>query len=201
MADDPNDLDLVRRARLEDGGPAFRMLVERYRTPLYNFLLRSLRNAALSEEYFQETFLRAFKGLRGFDADRPSASFRAWLYRIALHLVRDERRRPEFQRAFQLEMELGLDAEADRPPDPEDAASWAQQRARVRRAVSALPDLPREVILLHMYQGLSYPEIAEVLEIPVGTVKSRMHTGLEALRRVLVHDGDEAAAAAMEVAS
>jgi RNA polymerase sigma-70 factor (ECF subfamily) len=200
MGVDPHDLDLVRQARREGGGPAFEQLVERYKGPLYNFLLRSLRNGSLAEEYFQETFLRCYRGLNGFDPDMPQANFRAWVYRIAVHLVRDELRKPHFKRALELEQELGLDAEADAPPDPEDEASWSQQRARVRRAVTALPDLPREVVLLHLFQGLSYPEMSETLGIPLGTVKSRMHSALEKLRKVLVHDGDEAAAAT-EVAS
>jgi RNA polymerase sigma-70 factor (ECF subfamily) len=193
MAGDPIDLDLIRLARANPAGPAFEDLVRRYERPLYNFILRCLRNGARAEELFQETFLRCFRGLATFDPDQPGASFKAWLYRVAVHLVRDEVRRPVFQRALALEQELGLDAEADHAPDPEDQASWAQQRARVRRAVTLLPELPREVLVLHQYQGLSYPEIAETLDIPVGTVKSRMHAALEGLRKVLVHDGDEAA--------
>lgn len=201
MAGDPLDLELVLAARAQGGAEAFSTLVRRYEKPLYNFLLRSLRNAALAEEYFQETFLRCYRGLPSFDATDPNSNFRAWIYRIAVHLVRDEIRKPAFRRALELEQELGLDAEADRPPSPEDQASWEQQRARVRRAVTCLPDLPREVLLLHQYQGLSYPEISETLEIPLGTVKSRMHAALVELRKILVHDGDEAAAAAQEVAS
>jgi RNA polymerase sigma-70 factor (ECF subfamily) len=192
MAGDPVDLELVRRVKRGEGDRAFRELVERHRRPLYNFLLRFLRNAALADEFFQETFLRCFHRLDSFDAADPEANFRAWMYRIALHLVRDEVRKPAWRQALALEQELGLDAEAD-APNPENAVAWAQQRARVRRAVTALPDLAREVVVLHQYQGLSYPEIAEVLEIPLGTVKSRMHAALEGLRRVLVHDGDEAA--------
>jgi RNA polymerase sigma-70 factor (ECF subfamily) len=201
MGGETNELELVRQARQPGGEKAFESLVGLYKRPLYNFFLRSLRNGALAEEYFQETFLRCFRGLEDFDADMPGASFRGWVYRIAVHLVRDEQRKPHFRRALELEIELGLDAEADRPPDPENAASWAQQRARVRKAVTALPDLSREVLILHLYQGLSYPEMAEVLGLPLGTIKSRMHAALERLRLVLVHDGDEAAAAMKEVAS
>lgn len=194
MAGDPVDLELVRKARAHGGSEAFTTLIERYERPLFNFFLRSLRNAALAEEHFQETFLRCCRALPEFDADDPGANFKAWVYRIAVNLVRDEARKPAFQRALALEQELGLDAEADRPPSPEDEASWAQQRARVRRAVTGLPEQPREVVILHQYQGLSYPEIAEVLDIPLGTVKSRMHAALVELRKVLVDDGDEAAA-------
>ncbi|HEY3447333.1 MAG TPA: sigma-70 family RNA polymerase sigma factor [Myxococcales bacterium] len=201
MAGDPLDLELVRRARAQGGSEAFTTLVKRYERPLYNFLLRSLRNAALAEEHFQETFLRCCRGLSDFDPDEPGANFKAWVYRIAVNLVRDEVRKPAFQRALQLEQELGLDAEADRAPSPEDQASWAQQRARVRRAVTCLPEQPREVVILHQYQGLSYPEIAQALDIPLGTVKSRMHAALVELRKVLVDDGDEASAAAAGVAS
>ena len=202
MTGEPADLDLVRSARSGNDRAAFAALVERYEKPLYNFFLRCLRNSAIAEEHFQETFLRCYSGLDGFDPEQPGASFRAWMYRIAVHLVRDEVRKPAFKRALQLEQELGMDAEADRPPSPEDQAAWAQQRARVRRAVTCLPDLPREVIVLHQYQGLSYPEIAEALDVPLGTVKSRMHAALVELRKILVQDGDEAAAtAAQEVAS
>jgi len=193
MAGDPRDLDLVRAARSGSDADAFPTLVRRYERPLYNFFVRSLRNPATAEECFQETCLRCFRGLATFDPESPVANFRAWVYRIALHLIRDEQRKPAFRRALALEEEFGLDAEADRAPSPEDTASWTQQRARVRRAVTHLPDLAREVVVLHQYQGLSYPEIAEVLNIPLGTVKSRMHTALGELRKVLVHDGDEAA--------
>ncbi len=203
MASEMTDLDLVRRAQEERGGPAFAELVKRYERPLYNFLLRSLRNGARSEELFQECFMRCFRGLPEFDANAPGANFRAWVYRIAVHLVRDEVRRPAFRRALELEQQLGMDAEADEPPTPENEVSWAQQRARVRKAVTMLPDMPREVVLLHQYQGLSYQEIAEALQVPLGTVKSRMHAALGQLRKVLVHDGDEAAleAAPKEMAS
>ncbi|MGC4122898.1 MAG: sigma-70 family RNA polymerase sigma factor [Myxococcales bacterium] len=200
MAGDPVDLELVRKARSPGGSEAFATLVRRYERPLYNFFLRSLRNGALAEEYFQETLLRCCRALSGFDPDDPAANFKAWVYRIAVNLVRDEVRKPAFQRALALEQELGLDAEADRAPSPEDAASWAQQRARVRRAVTGLPEQPREVVILHQYQGLSYPEIALALDIPLGTVKSRMHAALGQLRKVLVDDGDEAVAAAQGVA-
>jgi RNA polymerase sigma-70 factor (ECF subfamily) len=201
MTGDPADLELVRAARSRKDSVAFTTLVERYEKPLYNFFLRCVRNSALAEEHFQETFLRCYRGLDGFDPEQPGASFKAWMYRIAVHLVRDEVRKPAFRRALQLEQELGMDAEADRPPSPEDQASWAQQRARVRRAVTCLPDLAREVLVLHQYQGLSYPEIAEALDVPLGTVKSRMHAALVELRKILVQDGDEAAQAAQEVAS
>ena len=193
MAGETSDLDLVRRVRANPAGPDFAALVRRHEKPLYNYLVRCLRNGARAEELFQETFLRCYRGIGQFDPEGEGANFRAWVYRIAVHLVRDEVRRPQFQRALQLEQELGLDAEADTAPDPENAASWEQQRARVRRAVTMLPDLAREVVVLHQFQGLSYLEIAEVLGIPLGTVKSRMHTALEGLRKVLVDDGDEAA--------
>jgi RNA polymerase sigma-70 factor (ECF subfamily) len=93
MAGERSDLELVRQAQRAGGEASFAELVERYQRPLYNFLLRSLRDAAVSEELFQEAFLRAFGGLDGFDSQDPAANVRAWLYRIALHLVRDEHRR------------------------------------------------------------------------------------------------------------
>lgn len=198
MASDPTDLDLVRQAQRAGGEAPFAGLVERYQRPLYNYLLRSLRDPALCEEVFQEVFLRAFRGLDGFDPEDPNANFRAWLYRIALHLSRDEHRRREVRTSQGASGELASSTAADRCSDPEGAASLAQQRARVREAVTALPALAREVVLLHQYQGLSYPEIAEVLEVPLGTVKSRMHSALQSLRRALAAPGD---GSAQEVAS
>ncbi len=197
MAGVQSDLDLVCRAQRTGGEASLADLVERYQRPLYNFFLRSLRNPAISEELFQETFLRALRGLDGFDAQDPAANFRAWLYRIALHLARDEHRRQELRASSTPSRAFDLPIEAEGPADPEGAASLAQQRARVRQAVAALPALAREVVLLHQYQGFSYQEIAEVLEVPLGTVKSRMHSALQSLRRALVEEDE----GAQEVAS
>lgn len=199
MPSEMTELELVRRAKQERGGPAFAELVRRYERPLFNFLLRSLRNRARSEELFQECFMRCFRGLSDFDADSAQANFRAWLYRIAVHLIRDEMRRPAHRRAHEVEQQLGVAAEAEPPPTPENTLAREQQRERVRQAITSLPELSREVVLLHQYQGLSYQEIAEALHVPLGTVKSRMHAALTQLRKVLVTDGDDAAA--KEVAS
>ncbi len=180
MPADPVELDLVRAARRPAGGDAFARLVQRYQRPLQGYFARSLRNASTAEECFQETCLRCFRALERFDPDAPGANFRAWMYRIAVHLVRDELRRPGLRG-----LPLGQDHEPAREPTPEDAAAWEQQRAALQRAVRTLAPSSRQLLLMHHYQGQSYPEIAAVLRVPLGTVKSRMHTALSQLREAL----------------
>lgn len=180
MASDPVDLDLVRKVQAGDTA-AFRTMVERHGRPIYGFFVRSLRNEALAEEFFQETFLRCFQHLRSFDPDRLGSDFKVWLFRMAVNLLRDQLRKAEVQRA----VAPTLGAVPAEPPtgDPESDAVLAQLRDQVRDAIPRLPDLSREVLVLRYYRGLSYVQIAQVLGIPAGTVKSRMHQAVEALRR------------------
>jgi len=165
---------------------AFSVLVKRYERPLFNFILRSVHARALAEELFQETFLRALKALPAFRPDAPNASVRAWLYRIAVNLCRDEVRSKQYQAAHALSQELGDDL-PHTGPSPEAAAETEQRARAVRGAVQALSELQREAVVLFHYQGLTYPEIAEALGIPLGTVKSRMHAALVALGQALAH--------------
>lgn len=181
-----SDLELLRRAQ---GSPAaarraFSVLVKRYEHALFNFILRSVHSRALAEELFQETFLRALRSTSAFRVDAPNASVRAWLYRIAVNLCRDEVRSKRFQAAHALSQELGDDLPHG-GPTPEAAAENAQRAKAVRDAVQALSEIQREAVVLFHYQGLTYPEIAEALGVPLGTVKSRMHAALVALGQAL----------------
>jgi RNA polymerase sigma-70 factor (ECF subfamily) len=160
------------------------VLVRRHERPLFNFILRTVHGRALAEELFQETFLRALRALPDFQTHAEHASVRAWLYRIAVNLCRDEVRSARFQAATALAEELTDDLPHG-GPSPE-ASAAVEQRARVvRAAVMELTEVQREVVLLFQYQGLTYPEIALTLEIPLGTVKSRMHAALSALGKKL----------------
>jgi RNA polymerase sigma-70 factor (ECF subfamily) len=184
--EEPSDLALVDRAQRspEAAREAFGQLVARYEKPLFNFILRTVRSRALAEEMFQETFLRAYRALPQFQPTAQGASVRAWLYRIAVNLCRDEVRssRYQTQAAYSDEVSAKVASEA---PSPEQRAQAQQRAALVRAALAELTETQREVLVLFQYQGLSYPEIAETLGVPLGTVKSRMHAALLALGKRL----------------
>lgn len=184
--DELSDLELVAHAQASPAAArrAFSVLVRRHERPLFNFILRTVHARALAEELFQDTFVRALRALHAFNTRSENASVRAWLYRIAVNLCRDEVRSARFQAAHALSEELGDDLPHG-GPSPEAAAQTEQRARAVRQAVMSLTETQREVILLFQYQGLSYPEIAEALNVPLGTVKSRMHAALTALGKRL----------------
>jgi RNA polymerase sigma-70 factor (ECF subfamily) len=134
--------------------------------------------AQVAEDAAQEAFIRAWLKLSAF---KPQASFRSWLYRIALNAALDILRR---------KTEANLDEEktsflADTTPGPEAALLAKEQAGRVQSAVQALPEAARAVVVLREYGGLSYQEISDVLEIPMGTVMSRLNYARDKLRKTL----------------
>lgn len=178
--DDASDGRLVALFRDEGNVMAFEMLLRRYQRPIFGFILRQVGSRERAEELFQETFLRVYD--RAASCNNPDA-FRPWAFAIAANLCRNAARREQVRRGEQL---------TDRPnghagggPSPEGSAAAAETRRRIERALSALPDAQREVFVLYHYTRLSYDEIAEALEVPVGTVKSRMNAALTKLRELL----------------
>jgi RNA polymerase sigma-70 factor (ECF subfamily) len=164
---------------------AFGALVRRYEGELYGYLRRYLNDAALAEDVFQNTFLQVFTKIRQYEKDRP---VRPWLYTIATHQAIDALRRAGRQAARSLDNEVDESADDELPqllrlleqrgPGPLDQVQGEERRLLVRAGVERLPEFLRQVIILAYYQGLKYQEIADILGIPVGTVKSRMHTAL-----------------------
>jgi RNA polymerase sigma-70 factor (ECF subfamily) len=166
----------------DDG--AFAVLVERYSQELWEFVGRFVRSLTVAEDIVQETFIQVHQSAGGFDTSRR---FRPWLFTIAANKARDHLR----GRARKKEIPLSLGA---RPGDSEDvsyldflsdasvapsAALEDQERREVVRAVvSRMPDHLREVLILGYYNRLAYKEIAEVLSVPLGTVKSRLHAAV-----------------------
>jgi RNA polymerase sigma-70 factor (ECF subfamily) len=161
---------LAQRFRERGDREALSALIERNQGPIYAYLLRLLKNPHDAEEAAQEVFVRMLRGLPGYDPDLP---FRPWLYRIALNCARTawERRKMQSERERQ---SSGPAAGAT----PVDAAV----RNEVLRMVDDLPDAQREAVTLHYCQGLSHSEVASVLDVPAGTVATRIHTGLQSLR-------------------
>lgn len=183
------DRDLLQQCRQGDM-QAFAVLVERYQDRLFNATYRICGNYQDACELTQEAFLRALKNISGFRGD---AKFYTWLFRIAVNLVRSHQRRIGRRRTSSLDRPDGTLAAASQAASlvGEDCADPAQriiQAERDSKVVQALGQLAQEyrtAIVLRDVQGLDYRQIAEVLDVPVGTVKSRVHRGRLALRDLL----------------
>jgi RNA polymerase sigma-70 factor (ECF subfamily) len=169
-------------ARLQRGDEqALETLMHRHQAPLYGFLLRRVGEAA--DDVFQESWLRVVRARGRFD---PNRRFSAWLYQIANNLCRDRyRRRDALRRAkdsFQIEQATL------REPDSTPAT---REPDRMRERVLALPERLREVLVLRYYQDLGEEEMAQVLGVPRGTIKSRLHAAVRALRESLEREDGE----------
>lgn len=141
-------------------------LAGRYQRALYAFAHRMV--GELAEDVFQETFLKVFRKRASY---RRGSPFRPWLYQICLNVCRDTLRSRSRRPEAELDPEIPI---VDKSAGPERLSEQAGLARRVRQAVSRLPEKQRDVFILSHYQELPYAEIAEILELPVGTVKSRM---------------------------
>jgi RNA polymerase sigma-70 factor (ECF subfamily) len=158
---------------------------------LYGAALRMTRNPADAEDLLQETFLRAYRGFPNFN---QGTNLRAWLYRILtntyINSYRARQRRPEQTELDEVEdlflyRRLGGLEAATLGRSAEDELMDLFSEAEVKAAIEALPDNFRMVVLLADVEGFAYKEIAEVLDIPIGTVMSRLHRGRKALQKSL----------------
>lgn len=147
-----------------------RLLYAEHGPALLRYLRRLTGRAEGSEDLLQETFVQALKGLDRVDA---ALSPKAWLFAIARHLGLNARQRRRDLLALPDELPAG----PRERPDP--------RREDMREAIAALPDKQREALQLRLTDGLSYEEIAQVLDIPVGTVRSRLHAAVNTLRDAL----------------
>jgi len=167
---------------------AFDWLVTHYHGPVYNLILGMLGDVADAADSTQEVFLKAFRGIRGF---RSGSSLKTWLYRIAIREALNHRR--WFKRHLQKNVSIDAEpAEGHAHIDVEDlgASPFEQLATReiqhaVQHALHQVPDVFRSAVILRDLEGLSYEEVAEVLECSVGTVKSRILRGRRALREIL----------------
>jgi RNA polymerase sigma-70 factor (ECF subfamily) len=179
------DEELVASATAGDID-SFNQLVTRWERPIYALAYRTLGREEDARDVVQEAFLRAYRGLRGF---KGQAKFSSWLYRITLNLCRDWIRRE--RRAPLVAVPEGVDPVdlADSRPAPvdsvEDLVSRREMSRAVARAMAELPEEQRAAILLKEYHGLTFQEIADMLNCPLSTVKTRLYQGLSVLRRRL----------------
>jgi RNA polymerase sigma-70 factor, ECF subfamily len=159
--------------------PAFEALAQRYSSELFGFLLRFVNNPAVAEDLLQETFLQVHLAGASFD---PTRAFKPWLYTIAANKARD------FLRSRTRKQEQSLDIQTDGASPSQmiesETASAAEEfsaeenRARVRGVIDQMPEHLKMILLLGYFQQLPYAEIAQVLDIPIGTVKSRLHSAV-----------------------
>lgn len=170
------DADLIRRALAGDQR-ACRDLVRRYQRQVFSVLIRVVRRAEDAEDLTQETFIRMFRALDRYDPERP---FTAWLFTIATRLGIDHLRRRRVPTLSLTIAEPGsteertLDVE-DPGLRPDEITSNAEEERRAQDLIDSLPEHYRIVVVLRHQQDLSYEEIAEALNMPLGTVKARIH--------------------------
>ena len=183
MSDD--DREAVRRVQAGDTD-AFEPLVEKYKRKVFRLAYQVLRDQEEALDTSQEAFVKAFRALPAFKGD---SAFYTWLFRITMNVALD-RRRQRAARTKSLGAEDVTPEEWERTavstdPDPEDVATSAERRDRIRKGLDSLSDHHRTIIILSDIEGLQYREIAEVLGIPMGTVMSRLHHARKRLREVL----------------
>lgn len=191
--DDPiarlSDEDLLTRIRSGER-ELFGELVRRYERELFGYLKRYTGNDELAADVFQNSFTQVFLKIHQYEPGRPA---RPWLYAIATNQAIDALRRRARRSDTRTDSFLTNEAEGSdnvrslyellesTAPGPEEQVAAAELQQSVREAVEQLPHLHREVVILAYFQGLKYQDIAEVLGVPLGTVKSRLHAALARL--------------------
>jgi RNA polymerase sigma-70 factor, ECF subfamily len=187
----PTDEKLLAEYRQHGDRQAFAQLVSRYERELFSYLRRYLGDAEMAEDAFQATFLQVHLKCDQFEEGRR---FRPWLYTIATNQAIDAQRRNKRHRNLSLDRspkgeghdEVGslADLLVSRELNPESRLDASQRRDWIRDALDQLPEQFRTAVQLIYYQGLKYREAADILGIPVGTVKSRLHTAILKLNQM-----------------
>ena len=184
-APEVDDRELIRRCQAGDIA-AFEPLVEKYRQRVWRLAYQVLRDREEAWDCAQEAFVRAYSSLSSF---RGQSAFYTWLFRITVNVATDRHRsRGARSRALggdPIPEEEWERTAIDTERGPDEAAVQAEQRERIRAALDSLPVKARTIIMLSDVEGLSYKEIAEVLNCPIGTVMSRLHNARKRLRSLL----------------
>jgi RNA polymerase sigma-70 factor (ECF subfamily) len=183
IPDKPSDAELLERYAAGDE-IAFREIVNRYKDGLYRFLRRFLSRQDLIDDVFQETFIQLFNSRESFDINRP---LRPWLFTIAANKAKDALRK--YRRNATIS--IGTMADSDEmsfddvlntltsdEETPYDKLEEDEIAVRVRRIMTSMPENLREILILAYFEKFSYKQMTEVLRIPIGTVKSRLHSAV-----------------------
>lgn len=186
MTPDDSDQQLVERVQAGDKS-AFDLLVRKYQHRVLKLVSRFVNDAAEAEDVAQEAFLKAYRALASFRGD---SAFYTWLYRIAINtaknaLVSNRRRPVDFDLDLQDPEQYDRHARLKEGDTPEGVLLTEEIRSVIERAMEQLPEDLRTAIVLRELEGLSYEEIAEAMDCPVGTVRSRIFRAREAIDRKL----------------
>lgn len=168
-----SDEELMRGVARGEEAP-LRLLIERHAAPLHAYLARLCGDAAEAEDLLQESWMRVVRGAESFD---PARRFRSWAYGIATNVARDRYRRAHARGGDHQPLPLALAAASAEPR--------SMARLDLRGRLVELPERLRQTLVLRYYEGMDEPEIAATLGIARGTVKSRLHAAVAALRRSL----------------
>jgi RNA polymerase sigma-70 factor (ECF subfamily) len=176
------DRELAERHRYGDAD-AFDEVYERFESMVYNLALRMGGDEAEAADCTQETFLRVYRHLGGF---RGRSNLKTWVFRIALNCCRSRyRKRATRRRYLDSSGDEIIDRVADESRNPEERAAAVELSLQVQRALSEVAPVYREAVILRDLQGLTYDEMASVLGIKLGTVRSRIARGREQLRQLM----------------
>jgi RNA polymerase sigma-70 factor (ECF subfamily) len=181
------DEELLLEYRMTGSSAVFERLVKRYERELYNYLRRFLNNQVLAEDAFQATFMQVHLKCHLYDADRK---VRPWLYTVATNQAIDIQRRNRRHKLVSLDRpnriqhdELGslVDVLSGKEEEPANGLEAGERKEWIRRAVASLPDQLQSAVKLVYFRGMKYREAADELDVPVGTVKSRLHAAVKRL--------------------
>jgi RNA polymerase sigma-70 factor (ECF subfamily) len=183
MKDSTDDLQIISKFK-EGERLAFEDLILKYQDKIYNLCRHMLGNAHDAEDAAQDTFIKAYQNLNNF---KPNASFYTWLYRIAVNTCLDYKKRPFFESIFKhsAETEESFQERASGEPSPEKLYENKLLGVALYKSLARLSPKLRAAIILKEIEGLSYEEVAEVLDVSSGTVKSRISRAREELKRLM----------------
>ena len=179
------DEHLMWRVKMDDDARAFATLMQRWQKPIHSLCTRMTGDVHRAEDLCQDAFARLFARRKGYE---PSGRFSTFLWRIALNLCYDELRKLKRRPELPLVESAEEDGEVAAPSEglsPDAIVAGEERAAAVRDALQQLAEPYRVVVVLRHYEGLKFREIADVLDIPEGTVKSRMAEALSQLSRML----------------
>ena len=184
MSTQSNDKKLVKRVQKGDKG-AFDLLVLKYQHKIVNLVMRYVRDPELALDITQEAFIKAYRALPRFRGD---SAFYTWMYRIAVntaknHLAAQRRRPMDVELDLQDPEQYDLHAKLKETDTPEGVTLSNELKQTVERAIAALPEDLRTAIILRELEGMSYEEIAQTMECPVGTVRSRIFRARDAIAK------------------
>ena len=192
---DASDERLLERFNVLADSHALEVLIQRYEAPLFNYLFRYLSNREAAQDVFQASFLQVYSKSDQFD---PSKKFKPWLYTVATNQAIDYQRRNHRKTTISLDASYGGDDDEtagtlheileSAENDPSYAMDSSEQAQLVRDAVNELPAILRETVNLVYFEEMKYKDAADILGVPVGTVKSRLHAAMKKLAEKLTEN-------------